>query len=73
MVDLKKVFQLRCKKCLYSEFSSGLTKDLSHLKEVKVSAMCNGKRQFRCMKCGGLMEMKRIARGCDVTPEKMEE
>ena len=56
-----------------AEGNIALAKDLAHLREVKLSALSTGKRQFRCMKCGGTMVLKRIARGCDVTPEKLEE
>jgi phage/plasmid primase-like uncharacterized protein len=55
-----KAFQLRCEKCRWSEFSSGLTKDLAHLHEIKKCATCGGKRKFRCPKCGGTMDMKRL-------------
>lgn len=68
MVDANKLFQIKCQKCLYSEFSSGLTADLKHLTEVKVCATCHGKRRFRCRKCGGLMLMKRLAGNNDVKP-----
>lgn len=68
MTDINKVFQLRCKKCLYSEFSSGLKGDLTHLHEYKKCLTCGGPRKFRCPKCGGMFEMKRIAGAHQVKP-----
>lgn len=60
MYDLNKIFELRCTRCRYSEFSSGLTADLKHLFEIKRCATCGGKRQFRCPKCGGTMPLRRL-------------
>lgn len=68
MADFNKVFQLRCKRCLHSEFSSGLTVDLAHLAEIKKCANCGGKRTFRCPKCGGIYLMNRIAGNHEVKP-----
>lgn len=69
MVDANKLFQIRCQRCRYSEFSSGLKADLTHLVELKACEKCGGKRKFRCPKCGGLAPMVRLAGNNAVKPE----
>ncbi len=70
MVNANKLFQLRCQRCRYSEFSSGLTADLKQFVEIKACLNCHGKRKFRCPKCGGTMDLKRLAGNNAVQPEE---
>lgn len=66
MKSLNKLFQIRCNRCHYSEFSTGLSSDLKHLFEIKKCKDCGGKRKFRCPKCGNPATMTRLARNSDV-------
>ena len=54
-----KNFKLVCR-CGYTEFSTGLSKDLAHLKEVKKCANCGGPRLFKCPKCSNIAKLYRI-------------
>jgi len=65
-MNINKLFQIRCQRCRWSEFSSGLSKDLTHLTEIKKCQNCGGKRTFKCKKCGGMAPMKRLGRNEDV-------
>jgi uncharacterized C2H2 Zn-finger protein len=70
MTDINKVFQVRCPRCRWSAFSSGLKKDLVEAKlfEVKPCVSCNGERYIRCPKCGTASPLKRIAGNNEVKP-----
>lgn len=59
MPDLK--FVIKCAKCHWQEFSTGLTADLVHLQEKKKSCgKCSGPRQFYCPKCKQVAKMFRL-------------
>jgi hypothetical protein len=70
MTDFNKVFQIRCPRCRWSVFTSGLTKDLREAKlfEVKNCIQCKGERFVRCQKCGTASPLKRITGNADVKP-----
>jgi transcription elongation factor Elf1 len=68
MLNLDKLFQLRCQRCRYSEMSSGLSPDLKHLFEIKKCATCGGPRKFRCPRCGSIAVMKRVHGNSDGKP-----
>jgi primosomal protein N' len=56
---MEKRFLIVCKKCKWSERSTGLSSDLSHLREIKKCQNCGG-RAFKCPKCSGTAKMLRI-------------
>jgi len=70
MINLAKLFQLRCLRCRYSEMSTGLSTDLKHLFEIKKCATCGGPRKFRCPRCGSIATMKRVTGNSDEPPIK---
>jgi len=55
-----KTFIIKCEFCKWMEESTGFSKDLSHLVEVKVGcSKCGKPRTFRCPKCKRIAKMKR--------------
>jgi len=65
-MNIDKLFRIKCNKCNWVEFSSGLSKDLAHLREIKKCSTCGGPRKFKCLKCGLPCKMTRMARNEDV-------
>jgi hypothetical protein len=57
---MEKLFLLNCKKCKWFERSTGLTKDLEHLTEIKKCKKCGSVRKFKCPKCGQIVKMFRM-------------
>jgi hypothetical protein len=60
MSDTPKNYMLRCIKCSHSEMTTGLSKDLFHLAEIKKCSNCGGPRKFRCPKCGMTITMQKV-------------
>jgi NAD-dependent SIR2 family protein deacetylase len=57
---MENYFRLQCKHCQWTELSTGLSSDLTHLAEIKKCPTCGGPRVFRCPKCGTQVKMLRI-------------
>lgn len=55
------MFLIKCSYCRWFEKTTGFSKDLSHLKEVKSGCdKCGKPRVFICPKCNHKAKMKRI-------------
>ena len=55
------MFIIRCTHCAWSEKSTGFSKDLTHLREIKSSCdKCGKPRRFVCPKCGRQAKMTRL-------------
>jgi hypothetical protein len=58
---LPKVFLISCRYCNWSEKSSGVQSELTHLIELRNSCKTCGKpRKFKCPKCGMEAKMFRM-------------
>jgi hypothetical protein len=57
---LPRKFILRCMKCRWGRTSTGLSSDLSDLKETTSCTNCGKTRQFRCPRCGQTAKLTRI-------------
>jgi hypothetical protein len=55
---MEKRFLIKCR-CGWSELNTGLTEDLTHLKEIKKCKNCGG-RSFQCPKCKNKARLIRI-------------
>lgn len=54
------MFIIKCNFCKWIEHNSGLSKDLTHLKEIKNDcSICGKPRKFRCPKCHQIAKMHR--------------
>jgi hypothetical protein len=61
MIDINKLFLIKCPRCAWSKFTSGLKQDLTGLFEIKKCVTCGGPRKFRCQRCGQIATMKRLS------------
>lgn len=69
-----KNFKIKCIRCSWSMLTSGVSADLVGVYEIKKNCEnCGGARKFRCKKCGGLAEMKRIRGNIESSPPPVEE
>jgi hypothetical protein len=57
---MEKKFIIRCLKCRWARMSTGLSSDLTDLKEINICTNCGRPRTFRCPKCGLGAKMVRI-------------
>ena len=55
-------FIIRCQKCRWARMTTGLTSDLTDLREIKKCETCGGVRVFKCPKCGLAAKMIRVKR-----------
>lgn len=54
------MFVIKCQFCKWFEETTGFSKDLSHLFEIKNDCLSCGKpRKFRCPKCKRIAKMTR--------------
>ena len=61
MDSTPKNFMIRCPKCRWAETSTGISKELLHLKEIPSDCTnCGKPRTFKCPTCGSSAKMIRI-------------
>jgi hypothetical protein len=54
------MFLIRCEYCKWYEETTGFSKDISHLTEIKnACSSCGKPRRFRCPKCKRIAKMTR--------------
>lgn len=59
--DIPKNFVIRCLRCHWKKFTSGVKGDLTDLHEIKSNCPTCGKwRTFKCPKCGTNCQMRRF-------------
>lgn len=52
---------IRCSKCKWQELTTGISVDITHLKEIKKGCpTCGGARKFHCPKCGQVAKMLKL-------------
>lgn len=55
------MFLVSCQNCRWSEKTTGFSKDIAHLREIRRSCdKCGKPRVFACPKCGQKAVMKRL-------------
>lgn len=58
---MKKNFKIFCSTCKFSRLSTGLSDDLSDLKEIKSCLKCGKNKKFYCPNCNGRATLIRIS------------
>lgn len=56
---MEELFIIKCQKCTWFKRSTGLTKDLTDLEEIRTCTKCGRPRKFRCPQCKRFAIMSR--------------